>query len=146
MTIREAEITDLPQLAVLFNAYRVFYQQQPELDSGAGFLKERISQQESVIYIAILDEEVVGFVQLYPIFSSVRMKRLWLLNDLFVAEEVRGQGISIALIDKAKELCLSSGACGFMLETTKDNAIANILYQKMGLELDTAHNIYSWDA
>jgi ribosomal protein S18 acetylase RimI-like enzyme len=146
MTIRKAEITDLPQLAVLFNAYRIFYQQEPNLNSAARFLTERILQQDSTIYIALLGEKMAGFIQLYPVFSSVRMKRLFLLNDLFVAEEFRGRGISIALIDKAKELCLSSGACGFMLETTKDNAIANILYQKIGLELDTAHNIYSWNA
>jgi GNAT superfamily N-acetyltransferase len=73
------------------------------------------------------------------------MKRFWLLNDLYVAPEQRGKGISVALIDAAKELCSISGSCGMMLETAKSNLIGNNLYPKTGFELDEAHNYYSWD-
>ena len=56
------------------------------------------------------------------------MKRLWLLNDLFVVNNHRGKGISVALIDKAKEHCKQTRACGLILETAKDNKVGNNLY------------------
>ena len=73
-----------------------------DYETAKSFLEERISRNESVIYIAEADQKVVGFTQLYPLFSSTRMKKLWLLNDLYVEEEYRQKGISVALIDRAK--------------------------------------------
>ena len=87
----------------------------------------------------------MGFVQLYPIFSSTRMKRLWLLNDLFVQPEYRGKGISIALINEAKNLCRRTGSCGMILETAKDNSIGNNLYIRTGFLPDRDHNYYEWE-
>ena len=88
---------------------------------------------------------MVGFVQLYPIFSSTRMKKLWLLNDLFVDENHRGKGISKQLIKQCKDLCNDTGACGLILETAKTNTTANNLYVKTDFILDENHNYYSWD-
>ncbi|MFN8260084.1 MAG: GNAT family N-acetyltransferase [Chitinophagales bacterium] len=146
MIIRKATIGDIRQLAVLFDAYRVFYEKDSDTAKARAFLSDRIQQNESVIFVAENEENILtGFVQLYPLFSSTRMKRLWLLNDLFVAPEQRGRGISVALIDAAKELCRSTDSCGMMLETAKSNTIGNRLYPKTGFELDNAHNYYSWD-
>jgi GNAT superfamily N-acetyltransferase len=89
---------------------------------------------------------MVGFVLLYPLFSSTRMEKLWLLNDLYVDENHRGKGYSIALINRAKELCKETKACGLMLETSKENAIGNRLYPTTGFTLDKDHNFYSWNA
>lgn len=146
MIIRKATIGDIRQLAVLFDAYRVFYEKDSDVAKARAFLSDRIQQNESVIFVAENEENILtGFVQLYPLFSSTRMKRLWLLNDLFVAPEQRSRGISVALIDAAKELCRSTDSCGMMLETAKSNTIGNRLYPKTGFELDNAHNYYSWD-
>ena len=146
MTIREATIQDIPQLAGLFDAYRIFYKNKSDILSAISFLSERINNNESVIYISE-DEgnNLTGFVQLYPLFSSTRMKKLWLLNDLFVSPELRGKGISVALIEHAKDLCRTSGSCGMILETAKSNLIGNNLYPKTGFELENDHNYYSWD-
>ena len=73
------------------------------------------------------------------------MKKLWLLNDLYVEENYRGKGYSVALINKAKELCKETKACGLILETSKENTVGNKLYPKTGFSLDTEHNYYSWD-
>lgn len=146
MNIRRANIEDIPQLAALFDAYRVFYEKASDIEQADIFLSERIHKNESVIFVAENEAHMLtGFVQLYPLFSSTRMKRFWLLNDLYVAPEQRGKGISVALIDAAKELCSISGSCGMMLETAKSNLIGNNLYPKTGFELDEAHNYYSWD-
>jgi GNAT superfamily N-acetyltransferase len=143
--VRKATTTDLRALAALFDNYRVFYNKPSDIKGAEKFLFERITKNESEIFISCRGNTLTGFVQLYPLFSSTRMKRLWLLNELFVHEYFRGQGFSIALIERAKELCHQSTACGFMLETTKTNAPANQLYQKADLEMDTDHNFYNWE-
>jgi GNAT superfamily N-acetyltransferase len=143
--IRKATISHIDELAELFNRYRVFYKKEPDLKRAKQFLHERLTKNESEIFVSFSGPVMTGFVQLYPLFSSTRMEKLWVLNDLFVAEKFRGQGISIALIERAKTLCRQSGACGFMLETAKTNVIGNQLYEKTGLALDVEHNVYNWD-
>ncbi len=144
--IRKAALTnDLEELTILFNAYRVFYGKSPDLTGAHDFIKQRLIQNDSQIFIAEHEGMMSGFVQLYPIFSSTRMKKLWLLNDLFVDKKFRGRGISIALIDRAKQLCRDSGACGMYLETAKANTIGNQLYPKVGFTLNDDHNFYDWN-
>jgi GNAT superfamily N-acetyltransferase len=145
MEVRKITVEDLDTLAELFNDYRIFYKKEPDIKRAKEFLTERLIKNESEIFVVYNGDQMAGFVQLYPLFSSTRMKRFWLLNDLFVKEEFRGRGISIALIERAKELCRQSGACGFMLETAKTNIIGNLLYQKMNLRLDTEYNTYNWE-
>jgi len=146
MKIRKARLTDLDALSDLFDQYRVFYKKQSNVEEAKKFLKARIERNESVIYIASADEETaVGFVQLYPLFSSTRMQRLWLLNDLFVDAAYRRKGYSIALIDAAKSLCKESKACGMFLETEMTNVEGSQLYPKTGFQLDKSHHYYFWD-
>ncbi|QCK15663.1 GNAT family N-acetyltransferase [Mangrovivirga cuniculi] len=146
MKIRTAEVTDLKPLSILFDSYRVFYKKESNLAEAELFLKDRLSNEDSQIYVAeTLSNQVVGFVQLYPLFSSTNMKRLWLLNDLFVAPKYRGQGISIALIDRAKQLAKDTHSAGLMLETEKSNLIGNKLYPRTDFKLDTEHNYYTWE-
>lgn len=145
-TIRKASLKDVEKLSSLFDKYRIFYGKTSDIKQAEEFLSQRIKNKESEIFIAInQDDEMVGFVQLYPLFSSTRMKRLWLLNDLFVEEFHRGKGISVELISRAKELCKTTNACGLSLETEKTNHIGNQLYPKTGFNLDSEHNYYFWD-
>lgn len=141
-TIQQATLNDIDALSLLFDAYRVFYKKESDVEGAKQFLTERMSRNESIVYICRKDGIVCGFTQLYPLFSSIRMKLLWLLNDLFVAPEYRGHGMSVALIDEAKKLAVETGACGVSLETDKGNLIGNTLYVKTQFELDEDHNYY----
>lgn len=144
MKIRKACIDDIEQLAILFDAYRVFCQKSFDLTAARSFLTQRLKNEESIVYLAENElNEALGFVQLYPLFSSTQMKRLWLLNDLFVADNYRGKGCSKPLIDAAKQLCKESNAVGLILETELTNVIGNSLYPKVGFKLDVNHNYYS---
>ena len=144
--IRKAEKEDLTSLTVLFDQYRLFYENVSDEENAKKFISERLSNNDSVIYVAEnAIDEIIGFVQLYPTFSSTRMKRLWLLNDLFVAKKYRGNGISKQLINASKELCEQTDACGLLLETAKTNTVGNSLYKNTGFLLDKEHNYYSWD-
>jgi ribosomal protein S18 acetylase RimI-like enzyme len=135
MEISEATIFDLKNLSVLFNKYRMFYGKKSDPEGAADFIRDRIRKQDSVIYIAADENEIAGFVQLYPLFSSVQMKKLWLLNDLYVDEKYRKQGIADALIKKCRKHAKYTNAAGLMLETAADNKEANALYLKEGFEL-----------
>ena len=105
----------------------------------------RIKNDESVIYVCELeDQTLVGFVQLYPYFSSTNLRRLWLLNDLFVHPKHRGKGISVQLIKRAQQLATETNAYALMLETGKDNDIGNKLYPKTGFKLYGDVNFYEW--
>ena len=146
MEITEAIIGDIEELSVMFDLYRQFYRQASDIAGARAFLEERISNRESVIYIAKKESEYAGFVQCYPVFTSVGMKRLWLLNDLYVKQEFRGQGISKLLINRCKQLAHDTGAKGLMLETEKTNEVGNRLYPKEGFELIEGSNFFLWTA
>ena len=92
MDIVTATTQHLSLITPIFNQYRVFYGQADDVTLAESFLKQRLENQQSVIFLAIEGEKVVGFTQLYPTFSSVSAKASWILNDLFVLEEKRGAG------------------------------------------------------
>jgi ribosomal protein S18 acetylase RimI-like enzyme len=145
MNYRPASSKDLNSLSELFDAYRMFYHKSTDLEGTKTFLKKRISNKDSEIFVAeTIENKLVGFVQLYPLFSSTRMKKFWLLNDLFVHPEFRGKGFSIELIQKAKTLVVETNACGMYLETDKTNLIGNNLYPKTGFKLNSTANFYEW--
>jgi ribosomal protein S18 acetylase RimI-like enzyme len=136
ITLRRATLDDLDQLAPLFDAYRRFYAQRADLQRARDFLRERLERGESAILLAELGGNVAGFTQLYPMFSSVRTARIWILNDLFVAEGARRQGVANALLDGAAQFAREQGAAGVMLETSRDNAPARALYRAAGWSED----------
>lgn len=143
--IRKATLNDVDAVAELFDQYRTWYGKESNVTGAIEFLKARISKDESIVFIVVEGDVMAGFTQLYPVFSSMRMQRQWLLNDLFVKDEYRGRGFSKALLEQAKELCRQTQACGFTLETAKSNNIGNKLYPAMGMELNTAFSFYNWD-
>ena len=144
MKIIQAKPIHIDQLVDLFDAYRVWYRKESDKLTAKQFLLERMANKESVIYVCENEDgDLVGFTQLYPIFSSTRMKRMWLLNDLFVHPDFRGKGISKMLINEAKDLAKKTDACGVLLETETTNDIGNKLYPRMGFELEK-NNFYFW--
>jgi GNAT superfamily N-acetyltransferase len=131
-----ANAAHLDGIAVLFDGYRQFYRQPPDLDAARRFLSDRLKNDESVIFAARLAETdgLVGFTQLYPTFSSVQMRRVWTLNDLFVAESARGHGVARALMEAAREFAVSTGAVALELATELDNTVAQALYDALDYE------------
>lgn len=148
-TIIEAGPNDVGDVALLFDAYRVFYDQQSDLAGARAFVGERVQKGDSVIYLARskTDKErtPLGFVQLYPSYSSVSMRRLWVLNDLFIDERGRQRGVGRALMDRALQLAHETGAKGLILETAIDNHPARALYESYGFVKDTEFYRYSLD-
>src|SRR4249919_930255 len=134
--IRRATLDDLDLVAPLFDGYRRYYGQASDLPRAKAFLRERLERNESTILLAMRDVQAAGFTQLYPMFSSVRTAGLWILNDLFVAENARRSGVARALLDAAAAFAREQGAAGLMLETMRDNAPARALYRAAGWHED----------
>ena len=145
MEIRALEESDLPQLAVLFDQYRVFYRQDSDIEASRAFLHQRMSREDSAIIGAIVHDVLVGFTQLYPIFTSVRLGRLWILNDLYVSADARRRGVAAALMHAAEEYAEITGARGLVLATKVDNTRAQALYEKQGWKRDEEFYHYELD-
>jgi ribosomal protein S18 acetylase RimI-like enzyme len=137
MEIYKATSEDIEGVSNLFNLYRIFYQQTSDLEGAKTYIKNRLESKDSVIIVVKEKQEYVGFTQLYPTFSSISMKRAWILNDLYVDEEARKQGIGEMLLHKAKDFAFETGAKSISLETAPDNYAAQRLYEKNGYIRDS---------
>ena len=144
MIIRKAIPSDIGLLSSLFDQYRVFYQQASDIPGAKQFITERIQQNDSVLFVAFRDGKMIGFTQLYPIFSSVGMKRAWLLNDLFVAEEARGTGAADELLKAAQHMGADTSSRYLMLQTAKDNLRAQKVYERNQWEKEEAYVVYNF--
>ncbi|MDF2788031.1 MAG: family N-acetyltransferase [Neobacillus sp.] len=142
MSIQKATLNELNFLTELFDSYRVFYKQESDIEGARAFLKERLVNEDSVVFIAYDESNPVGFVQLYPAFSSVSMKRSWILNDLYVNASARKKGFGEKLIMKTIEFAEETGAKGVSLETGSDNVTAQSLYEKIGFKKESNYFYY----
>jgi ribosomal protein S18 acetylase RimI-like enzyme len=139
-----ATIHDLDALAPLFDGYRKFYGQPTDLARTRGFLAERFRHHQSLILLARdAQNDALGFTQLYPLFSSVRLVRTYLLNDLFVSPDARRQGVAAALLIAAAEHARTLGAASLSLSTALDNMPAQALYESLGWQRDKQFCEYS---
>lgn len=143
MHIIKSTDSHLDQLVELFEEYRVFCGCEASPKETKAFLRKLIGNNESVIFIAVdsQTQQVMGFVNLYPSYSTLALQRLWILNDLGVSSHFRGKGVSKALIQKVQEFAKQTGAIRVELKTEKTNATALKLYQSMGFAIDN-DNVY----
>jgi ribosomal protein S18 acetylase RimI-like enzyme len=140
--VRLAGPADLDLIVPLFDVYRVFYRRTSDIEAARRFLRERFEREESVILLAFRDSIAVGFIQLYPMFSSAAMARSFVLNDLFVAPDARRLGVGEALLEAAAEYGRSVGAFRLTLSTELTNEAAQALYEKAGWIRDQVFCVY----
>ncbi len=136
MEILSASIEHLERLSVLFNQYRIFYNQASDLEAAKKFLQERFQNKDSIVFAANDNGEMIGFTQLYPSFSSVSMKRVWILNDLYVEKSYRRKGAAKLLMNAAEEYAKESGAVRVILATQISNTNAQQFYEARGYTKD----------
>ena len=146
MRIIKAKLEHLDLLTPMFVKYREFYGQLPYPDSSRSFLEKRLQRDESVIYLALPDDDdnkLLGFCQLYPSFSSLSLKRVWILNDIFVAEDARRQLVADRLIQQAKKLAKETNAVRLRVSTSIHNEVAQKVYESIGFREDSKFKNYT---
>lgn len=150
-TIKLAGPDDAAQVGELFNQYRMFYAQESDEEGAVRFISERMAREESVILAAVYRsgvnsvEQITGFAQLYPSFSSVSMGKIWIVNDLYVLPDHRGRGIAGMLLDAAREMAYQDKAIRIVLSTAKDNVQAQRIYEAKGYVQDSHFLHYELD-
>ncbi len=133
VTIREMEPLDVPSVGELFHAYRRFYEIDSQPRDCVEFISQRAVHRDSVIFVACRPGGTpMAFVQMYPLFSEVTLKRIWLLNDLYVNESERKNGVARRLMERCTAFVRESGGSEITLATAPTNLAAQSLYQKLG--------------
>ncbi|MES2817894.1 MAG: GNAT family N-acetyltransferase [Pseudomonadota bacterium] len=144
MRIVQATLEHLDLLTPLFIKYREFFGEVSFPDSSRKFLETRLKRKESVIYLALADDEdrMMGFCQLYPSYSSLSLKRVWILNDIYVAEDARRQLVADRLLQAAKKLAKETQAVRMRVATSRDNEVAQKVYESIGFVEDHQFKSY----
>lgn len=142
ITVRQAVLADLDDLARLFDQYRQFQGKASDPASARSFLHARFDHGESVAFIAHDAGAPAGFAQLYPSYSSVSLARVFILNDLFVHEAARRKGVASALLAAVEAYAWSCGASRVTLNVARDNASGQALYEAEGWHQDRQYVMY----
>ena len=137
MLIIRASENHLDELARLFNLYRIFYEEKNNYQKAYDFICARVEKEESVIYVASNEnDQLSGFVQLYPSFCSVALIPIMILYDLYVDENHRGEGIGRALMNQASKHAQDNGFKRLELSTAITNVIGQSLYESLNYQRD----------
>ncbi|MBC3862418.1 GNAT family N-acetyltransferase [Undibacterium jejuense] len=142
--IRYATLDDIEEIASLFDSYRQFYGEKSNYVASLHFLRERVFLGESQIIVAVILDEIVGFTQLFPSFSSVTMQRLWILNDLYVTQAFRSLGVGEKLLEGAADFACQAGAKQLFIEGAIDNIRACGLYERFGFIRNRGYYYYHY--
>ncbi|WP_368653465.1 N-acetyltransferase family protein [Ornithinibacillus sp. 4-3] len=132
--IRPAEETDLPELYVLVKGYLDFYNrpEMPEQQIKDAIIHLIHHPEDGTQLVAEVDGKLIGFTTLNPLWSTTRMQKIGLLNDLFVDPEQRVNGAGKQLMEATIQLAKDKGYPLMRLLTAADNVIAQKLYDKTG--------------
>ena len=141
VTIARATANDIFELAPLVESYRAFYKQ-PASEKTLQYVIDRVSNDEAVVFIARIDGTAVGFTMIYPTFSTVALAPIWLLNDLYVDESARGNGVATKLMETAEQAARDAGAARIWLRTANDNTAAQALYEGRNWKQDEVFRRY----
>jgi GNAT superfamily N-acetyltransferase len=141
LIIRPVTSLDIDDLLPLVEAYRAFYKQ-PANPATRQYVVDRIESGEAIAFMAKLEKRAIGFTLCYPTFSTVAVAPIWLLNDLYVDDTYRKQGIASALVAAAEQAARDAGAARIWLRTAQDNTKAQRLYEKRGWKHDEVFRRY----
>ena len=142
--IIEASKDYIEQVGELFDQYRQFYKYDSNIIQSTNFIKSRIINNESKIFIATNNNnQAIGFVQLYETFGSLDLGKIIILYDLYVKKEFRKKNIGRKLMISSHKYAKEIKAKRIQLSTATDNFIGQSLYESLGYVKDK--DFYTYD-
>jgi ribosomal protein S18 acetylase RimI-like enzyme len=146
--IARATAADVAAFAPLFDAYRAFFTGGKRLEESRSFLEERIARDESIVFVARdgSEEEAVGFIQLYPLWSSWYCRRIWFLSDLYVTESARKRSIGRQLVERVIVYARETKAASVMVELPRREPHLEEFYRRLGFERDAVFELARYTA
>ena len=142
--IIEANKDNIKQVGELFDLYRQIYKYESNIIQSTNFIKSRIINNESKIFIAINNNnQAIGFVQLYETFGSLDLGKIIILYDLYVKKEFRKKNIGRKLMISSHKYAKEIKAKRIQLSTAIDNFVGQSLYESLGYVKDK--DFYTYD-
>jgi GNAT superfamily N-acetyltransferase len=129
-------VEEFEELLPLIAAYQRFYEvEEVDEERNRAFFRRFLApSQDGLLLGARRGGRLVGYACLYWHFSSLEAVETVLMNDLYVVESVRGQGVGRALIEATTEVARERGAPSVEWSTAPDNHTAQRLYDATGAE------------
>lgn len=134
MEIKIADIEDVPHLCRLL---QTLFTQEAEFTpneafQSAGLSKIIINSEAGDVVIATEKNEIVGMVILLYTISTALGSIVAILEDMVVAENMRGKGVGTKILNFAVNLANSKGCQRITLLTDHDNTKAQKFYNAHG--------------
>jgi GNAT superfamily N-acetyltransferase len=129
--------TLLPMIAAYQRFYEVAVEEIDEERNRAFFARFLAPSEDGLLLGAWSGDELAGYACLYWHFTSLVPAETVLMNDLYVDQRWRSQGIGRALIEASAEVASERGAHRLEWATAPDNATAQRLYDSTGAERRT---------
>lgn len=142
MDIKTCNINDLDKLTPLFDDYRQHFKQSSDQAAVREYLRARLESEQALIYLAQSDDDLHGFVVLYPSFSSIGLAPIWILNDFYLKSGNNKRLMAKQLLDKISEDCRQAGVIRIEVTTRKENHKLHRLYKDYGFEKDYKYDHY----
>ena len=129
-----ADETQVQRVLPLLRAYCDFYHAAPPDESLLSMARALIADpaHEGVQFLATEHGADVGFATLFWSWETTIATRVGVMNDLYVAVESRGRGVSSALIEACLQRCREHGASRMIWQTALDNVRAQAVYDHVG--------------
>ena len=136
-TITQATLKDIPALSQLLDEH--FSQEEeftPNITHQEEALQKIIANKEiGTIFVAKVDNRVVGRVSLLFTVSTALGGRVALLEDMVVSSNYQNRGIGKALLDHAIEYAKAQQIERITLLTDQSNQKAQKFYSSFGFEV-----------
>lgn len=133
--VRPVVADDLPALLPLLQRYSAFYEARPTdgdlLSMARAFLSEPAREGQQLVAAASTGD-LLGFATILWSWDTTQASRIAVMEDLFVDEEARGQGVGGALLQACRGRARDRGCASLVWETAPDNHTAQRLYDGTG--------------
>jgi GNAT superfamily N-acetyltransferase len=139
MTIRGAKLGDEVEIFNLIRELAIFEKMEDQLIANAQMLKENLFDNKNAHSLVIEEEgEIIAYAIYFFSFSTFLSKKGLFLEDLYVKEAKRGQGLGKKLLSAIAKIAVDE-ECGRMEWTVLDwNTPAREFYKTLGAEtMDT---------
>lgn len=134
MRIIQATLEHLDVLTPMFIRYRELYGAMPLVEQSRAFLEQCLSTQQAVTFLAFDEatDKLMGFNLLYLSHSSLSLRPVWILNDIFVCEDSRRKQVARHLVIRAKEEAIKNNAVRIRVATNSANETTRKMYESLG--------------
>jgi GNAT superfamily N-acetyltransferase len=125
------------QAADLFDEYRQHYGANPAPEAVAGWMRDQVVRDRMRIYLSGRPgrpDSAAGICSVAVAPAALTLRTVWLIRDLYVDPDARGQGVAQALLAHVADDARAEGAHRLSLQTEATNTRALHLYAKAGFE------------